>query len=89
MLIRRSTIVGSGGYDPNSKRVIPGTSTFSLILSLLGPVLTATIKWINWERALGVLGLYDVNALLDGLVLQPYPMRRTAKVPVWPPCLRP
>ena len=32
---------------------------------------------------MGVLGLYAVIALIDGLLLQPYIMRRTAKVPVW------
>lgn len=53
------------------------------ILGLLGPVFAATIKWMDWEHPLGVLGLYAVIALLDGLLLQPYIMRRTAKVPVW------
>ncbi len=53
------------------------------ILGLLGPVLTATIAWRDWEHPLGVLGLYAVIVLLDGLLLQPYIMKRTAKVPVW------
>ena len=53
------------------------------ILGLLGPVLTATIKWMDWEHPLGVLMLYAIIALLDGLLLQPYIMRRTAKVPIW------
>jgi predicted PurR-regulated permease PerM len=53
------------------------------ILGLLGPVFAATIKWMDWEHPLGVLGLYGVIALLDGFLLQPYIMRRTAKVPVW------
>jgi predicted PurR-regulated permease PerM len=56
---------------------------FGPILGLLGPVLAATITWMDWEHPLGVLGLYAVIALLDGLLLQPYIMRRTAKVPVW------
>jgi predicted PurR-regulated permease PerM len=56
---------------------------FGPILSVLGPVFAATIKWMDWEHPLGVLGLYAVIAVLDGLVLQPYIMRRTAKVPVW------
>jgi len=56
---------------------------FGPILGLLGPVLTATIKWMDWEHPLGVLGLYAVIAVLDGLLLQPYIMRRTARVPVW------
>ncbi len=56
---------------------------FGPILGLLGPVLAATIKWTDWEHPFGVLALYAVIALLDGLLLQPYIMRRTAKVPVW------
>jgi predicted PurR-regulated permease PerM len=56
---------------------------FGPILGLLGPVLTATIKWVDWEHPLGVLVLYAIIAVLDGLVLQPYIMRRTAKVPIW------
>ena len=56
---------------------------FGPILGLLGPVLAATIKWTDWEHPLGVMVLYAIIALLDGLVLQPYIMRRTAKVPIW------
>ena len=53
------------------------------ILGLLGPVLAASIRWMDWEHPLGVLVLYAIIALLDGLLLQPYIMRRTAKVPIW------
>ena len=62
---------------------------FGPILGLLGPVLAATIKWMDWEHPLGVLGLYAVIALLDGLLLQPYIMRRTVKVPIWASILSP
>jgi predicted PurR-regulated permease PerM len=62
---------------------------FGPILGLLGPVLAATIKWMDWEHPLGVLGLYAVIALLDGFFLQPYIMRRTARVPVWASVLAP
>ena len=62
---------------------------FGPILGLLGPVLTATIKWMDWEHPLGVLVLYAVIAVLDGLLLQPYIMRRTAKVPIWASILAP
>ena len=53
------------------------------ILGLLGPVLAATIRWLDWTHPLGVLALYAIIVLLDGLLLQPYIMRRTAKVPIW------
>jgi predicted PurR-regulated permease PerM len=56
---------------------------FGPILGLLGPVFAAAIKWIDWQHPLGVLALYAVIALLDGLLLQPYIMRRTSKVPLW------
>jgi predicted PurR-regulated permease PerM len=56
---------------------------FGPVLGMLGPVLTATIRWQDWEHPLGVLVLYALIAVLDGLLLQPYIMRRTAKVPVW------
>jgi len=62
---------------------------FGPILGLLGPVLTATITYRDWEHPLGVLGLYAVIAVLDGLLLQPYIMRRTAKVPIWASVLSP
>lgn len=52
------------------------------ILGLLGPVLAATIRWLDWKHPLGVLALYAIIVLLDGLLLQPYIMRRTAKVPI-------
>jgi predicted PurR-regulated permease PerM len=59
------------------------------ILGLLGPALGAAIRWMDWEHPLGVLVLYAIIASLDGLVLQPYIMRRTAKVPVWASVLAP
>ena len=59
------------------------------ILGLLGPVLAATVKWKDWEHALGVLILYAIIVVTDGLLLQPYIMKRTAKVPIWASILGP
>ena len=53
------------------------------ILTLIGPVLAATIAWRDWQHPLGVLALYAVIVVVDGLLLQPFIMRRTAKVPIW------
>lgn len=53
------------------------------ILGLLGPTLTAVISWRDWRHPAGVLLLYVVIVILDGFLLQPYIMKRTAKVPVW------
>lgn len=62
---------------------------FGPILSMLGPVLAATLKWMDWEHPLGVLALYALIAVVDGLLLQPILMKRTAKVPLWASILSP
>jgi predicted PurR-regulated permease PerM len=53
------------------------------VLGLIGPVVAAALKWGDWEHAVYVLILYAIIAVLDGFVMQPYLMKRTAKVPVW------
>jgi predicted PurR-regulated permease PerM len=58
------------------------------VLGLLGPALTAGLT-SGWERLLYVLILYAVIVVIDGLVLQPYFMRRTARVPIWASILAP
>ena len=62
---------------------------FGPILGMIGPVLAATIAWRDWEHPLSVLALYAVIVVIDGLWLQPYIMRRTAKVPIWASILVP
>lgn len=62
---------------------------FGPILGLLGPVIAATLRWTDWEHPFGVLALYAAIVLVDGLLLQPYIMRRTAKVPLWASILTP
>jgi predicted PurR-regulated permease PerM len=59
------------------------------VLSLLGPVLAALLRWQDWEHPLYVLILYAVIVVVDGLLLQPYLMRRVAKVPIWASILVP
>jgi predicted PurR-regulated permease PerM len=59
------------------------------VLSLIGPVLAAWISSGSWERPLYVLTLYAVIVVIDGFFLQPYLMRRTAKVPMWASILTP
>ena len=58
------------------------------IISLIGPAIAATASG-GFMRLLYVLMLYAVVALVDGLVLQPYLMRRSARVPVWASILTP
>jgi len=58
-------------------------------LGLIGPVLSAALHWKDWLHPIYVLVLYAAVAVLDGLLLQPYIMRRTAKVPIWASILAP
>lgn len=53
------------------------------VLGMIGPVLSATVHWTDWEHPLYVLTLYAGIVVVDGFLLQPYLMKRTAKVPMW------
>ena len=59
---------------------------FGPILGLLGPVLAAALRW---QHPLYVLILYAVIVVVDGFLLQPYIMRRVARVPMWASILVP
>jgi predicted PurR-regulated permease PerM len=59
------------------------------VLGLIGPTLAATIKWRDWEHPLYVAMLYAGIVVVDGFVLQPYLMKRTARVPMWASILAP
>jgi predicted PurR-regulated permease PerM len=59
------------------------------VLSLLGPVLAAWIHWGSLRYSLYVLMLYAGIVLVDGFLLQPYIMKRTARVPIWASLLTP
>ena len=62
---------------------------FGPILGLLGPVLAAALRWRDWRHPLYVVILYAVIVVVDGLLLQPYIMRRVARVPMWASILVP
>lgn len=53
------------------------------ILGVLGPALAAVIHWKDFEHSLYVLMLYAAIVIIDSFVLQPYIMKRTARVPIW------
>lgn len=55
---------------------------FGLIMAFIGPAVVGLITG-GFERLLYVLILFAVLAVVDGFVLQPYFLRRTAKVPIW------
>lgn len=59
------------------------------VLGLIGPALAAALRFGDWEHPLYVLMLYAVVVMVDGFFLQPYIMRRTAKVPMWASILTP
>ncbi len=58
------------------------------VITLCGPAMAAAIK-LGGMGLLYVLILYAVVAVVDGLLLQPYIMRRTARVPIWASILAP
>jgi predicted PurR-regulated permease PerM len=62
---------------------------FGPILGMLGPVLAAALRWRDWQHPLYVIILYAVIVVVDGLLLQPYIMRRVARVPMWASILIP
>jgi predicted PurR-regulated permease PerM len=57
------------------------------MLGLVGPALMTTadvaFSGQSWHRLLYLLILYEVIAVTDGFLLQPYLMRRAARVPIW------
>ena len=58
------------------------------VVSLIGPAIAATISG-GFMGLIYVLILYALVVLVDGLVLQPYLMRRSARVPIWASILAP
>jgi predicted PurR-regulated permease PerM len=55
---------------------------FGPTLAVMGPALVALFAG-GFEQFLYVIILYGGIVVLDGLLLQPVIMRRTAKVPIW------
>jgi predicted PurR-regulated permease PerM len=55
-------------------------------LTLVGPMIELSIEGLfggDWMKLIYLLIMYAVIAGVDGFVLQPYIMKRTARVPVW------
>ena len=56
------------------------------VLTLVAPMVAESIEGLfggDWLKLIYILILYAVIAGIDGFVLQPYLMKRAAKVPVW------
>ncbi len=68
-------------------QIIP---TFGGMIALIGPVLSVAFQGSDdWWRLGLVLGLYGLIAMLEGLVIGPYVLHRTTKVPWWAAFLGP
>lgn len=61
---------------------------FGPLLAVIGPAIIGGLSG-GWMRLIYVLILYAVIAVTDGLLLQPYLMKRTVKVPIWASILAP
>jgi predicted PurR-regulated permease PerM len=56
---------------------------FGLVLALIGPAMAILFTGAQWERFIGLLIAYALIAVIDGIVLQPYLMKRQNRVPWW------
>lgn len=64
--------------------------TFGGMIALIGPVLSVAFQGSeDWWRLGLVLGLYGLIAILEGLVIGPYVLHRTTRVPWWAAFLGP
>jgi predicted PurR-regulated permease PerM len=59
------------------------------MVALVGPVLAVAFSGHDEWRLGLVLGLYAVIMVLEGLVIQPYLLHRTTRVPWWAAFLGP
>ena len=56
---------------------------FGLVLALIGPAMSMLFTVAHWERFVGLLICYALIAIIDGIILQPYLMKRQNRVPWW------
>jgi predicted PurR-regulated permease PerM len=57
--------------------------TYGGMIALIGPVLAVAFSGHDEYRLGFVLGLYGLIAVLEGLVIGPYILHRTTRVPWW------
>lgn len=62
---------------------------FGPMLTLIGPALALLFKEASWERFIWLGVAFAIIAVVDGLVLQPYLMKRQNRVPIWASILAP
>ena len=64
------------------------------VLALMGPTLALTMQSLfgeqsHWMRLIYLLIVYAVIVMIEGLILQPYLMKRSNRVPIWASILIP
>ncbi len=62
---------------------------FGPVLTLIGPAMALLAVGASWERFVGLLAVFAIIAFIDGLILQPYLMKRQNRVPFWASILAP
>ncbi len=56
---------------------------YGALFALIGPVLSVLLSEQHLPRLWFLLGLYAVIMAVDGFLLQPYVLKRMARVPFW------
>lgn len=59
------------------------------VIALIGPVFSILFTGRDLERLAYLLGMYAIIIVIDQLVLQPWLMKRTSRVPIWASILVP
>jgi predicted PurR-regulated permease PerM len=59
------------------------------VIALIGPVFCILVTGKDLERLAFLLGIYAIIVVIDQLVLQPWLMKRTTRVPIWASILVP
>jgi len=59
------------------------------VIALIGPVFSILFTGRDLERLAFLLGLYAIIVVIEQLLLQPWLMRRTSRVPIWASILVP
>src|SRR4051794_12582750 len=59
------------------------------VIALIGPVFCILFQGKDLERLAFLLGIYAIIVVIDQLLLQPWLMKRTTRVPIWASILVP
>ncbi|MBV8113795.1 MAG: AI-2E family transporter [Silvibacterium sp.] len=62
---------------------------FGGVITVIFPVMAITLSGHDYDRLGFVLGLYAAIVIIDQLVLQPWLLKRTSRVPIWASILAP